>query len=150
MTLLKDIQDLTVDTIALGTVALPDYFDNELVTKDIGLSKDRIENALNERGFVVVVDLPMRGKLYADGPGTAETYVTIPVCIQVNPTKNADVAQKDILEAVDTVCDALLAYGTGAERFETEDDSFYLSVDDMGLLTYVLFFKKLVTLSASV
>ena len=150
---LKDIQSTIVSQIGAGTVASPTYFDGETIVADVGLSKDTIETALTTRGFCVIADLPIKGKVMMDTANVAETYVTCPVIVQLNPEINASAtgAGKVLLEAVQNVVDAVLSYGTiGSDRFELEDDCFHVSVDDGGLVTYIIMFRKLTSLGATV
>ncbi len=149
MTNLKDIQALLVTTIQAGPFDATGYFSNDLVVADTGESKDAIEAALNNRGFAVVVDLPIVSKTFTRFPGVAHSYVTIPVHVQVNVQVNSAGAAVSILEAVQHVFSAVLAYAEGdeADRFETEEEAFELIVTDSGLLAYVLWFRKMIALS---
>lgn len=150
MTDLKDIQELQRDTIAAGPEEDPTYFSNESVIADDGLQGDAIEAALNNRGFVVIVDLPREPKTVADHPGVTHQQWCCPVWIQLNPQANATGAQKNILEAVQKVYSALFQYSDAdqAEKFESDDENpGDLFVNDAGTQTYLLRFHKLVALS---
>lgn len=145
---LKDAQELLRSTIADYS-----YFSGKTVIADVGLSKDAIEIAVNNSGFCVVVDLPIACDLMQRGPGVSECNVTFPVHVQVNPTVNAanGGAGVNVLEAIDSVCSAVLGYeGTDStDRFEHEEKPFELVVNDAGLLAYVIWFRTMITLAAT-
>jgi hypothetical protein len=153
----KDIQTTARDTIKAFVDtpggATEAYFANDLVEADTGTSKDTIENALNTRGVAVIVDLPISGGTFHRGVGVAETYVTLPVHVQVNQSQNTSSggAGMNVLEVVQNVFAALLSYGDGdgesADRFDTEEDALSLMANDAGLTAYVLWFRKLVPFS---
>lgn len=149
MILLQDLQDFTRDLVKNLTGG---YFTDDLVVSDVGLQKDEIEAALTSRGWCVVVDMPMRGRTVESAPGVSLVMVTIPVLVHMNPKQNADI---DVFETMGNIHDAILAYvsqsgsvNDDADRFESEDECFVLSVDDGGIITLVSFFKKLCSISA--
>ena len=146
MTDLKDIQEL-----ARVTIAADAYFAAALVVADVGLSNADIESALTNRGFAVIIDVPVDARSVYTTSGSIECYVTLPVHVQINPRENAKEggAQVVITEAVEKVFAALLGYDTGeeADRFEADGDLFQLVAQSEGLWAYVLWFRKMVNLS---
>ncbi len=151
--LLHELQDFTRDLIKnFVTTDAVIYFADDLVVSDVGLQKDEIEAALTSRGLAVAVDMPMRGKKVDSAPGVSLVMITVPVILQVNPKQNPDI---NPLLVMGNIHDAILAYvdqsggvDDDADRFEAEDDCFFLSTDDGGLITIVSFFKKLCSISA--
>lgn len=141
---LAEIQSLTRSTIAAGTVVQPTFFEDADVVADAGNGKDTIEQRLNTRGFCVVVDLPINGDVTSRAPASTQCDVLIPVHVQMNVNQNSSSsgAGKNVLEIVDVVCSALLAYGTGADRYEHADPAFELVTNDQGAVAYVVWFKK--------
>jgi len=156
--LLHELQDFTRDLIKdFVDSSAVQYFANESVVSDVGLQCDEIEAALTSRGVSVQVDMPMRGKRVESAPGVSLVMVTIPVVLQVNQKANASAsgAGIDALLAMGNIHDAILAYvdqsggvNDDADRFEAEDDCFFLSTEDSGTVTIVSFFKKLCSISA--
>lgn len=150
MTELKDIQQLARDTIFAGPEEDPDYFASDSVIVEDGKTGDEEESALNERGFVVVVDLPCEPKEMSMHPGVTHQSWCIPVWLRINPEKNPTGANKNILEAVQKIYSALFQYSDTdqAEKFESDSENpGDLFVNDAGLLTYLIRFRKIVALS---
>jgi hypothetical protein len=147
----SEVQDLTRDLIKTGTVELPDYFLNDSVISDDGNQRDTIEQALEDRGFVVIVDPPVSGKIYNRAPSIAHCDVLIPVHVQVNPKTNPAGAGVSITVALQEVICAILQYagldGDNADRYDVDDTPFELVVNDDGLYAYVILFRKTVVFS---
>lgn len=150
---LKDVQDLTRDTISAFETddAVPvAYFASDLVVADVGLSRSAIAEALAARGFAVIVDPPIVGKLFNSAPGTRHCSVLLMVHVQVNPRINDSEtgAGVDIAEALQNVFSALIRYSDDNEiaRFDFDDgeDLFHLVMDDASLIAYVVPIYKMV------
>lgn len=150
MTELKDIQQLARDTIFAGPEEDPAYFASDAVILDDGKKADEEEAALNDRGFVVMVDFPCEPKTESTNCGVVEQSWCIPVWVRVNPEKNPSGANKNILEAVQKIYSALFQYSdeNQAEKFESDTENpGDLFVNDAGLTTYLIRFRKLIALS---
>lgn len=150
MTELKDIQELARTTIFAGPAEDPTYFASDAVIADTGTSDEAIETALAGRGFVVVVDMPREPKTISNHPGVTHQEWCLPVWVQINPETNATGAGKSILEAVQKIYSALFQYSDSnqAEKFESDSENpGDLFVNDAGLLTYLIRFRKIVALS---
>jgi hypothetical protein len=150
MNTLTGLQELMRTTIAAGTVDLPTYFEDGDVIADVGQSRDAIEERRNTRGFVVTVDLPTQLRVTERAPAVTQCHAVVPVVVDVNPEVNTTTGSgKNILEIVDVVCSALLAYtGTDAtDRFEHEEEAALLMTNDSGTVSYVIWFRANVVLA---
>ena len=150
MTDFSGVQDLARDLIKAGPAESPDYFLNDLVVSDDGTKRGEIEQALEDRGFVVIVDPPVSGKIYARAPGVAHSDVLIPIHVQVNPKTNPAGAGVSITVALQNVLAAILQWeadGDNANQFETDDTNFELVMGDDGLYAYVILLRKTVCFS---
>jgi hypothetical protein len=138
---IKDIQGTARDTIAAATLDSVAYFEDADVIADVGLSADAIMQRLEARGFVVVVDIPLGVRTSQRAPSVTHGEVPFGVIVQVNPKINAEQLNRNVLEIVDVVCSAMLAYGSDpTDRFEHDEEAVTLYVDDQGLLSYLILF----------
>ena len=150
MTDLKDIQQLARDTIFAGPAEDPTYFASDSVLVADGTTDNTEETALINRGFVVIVDLPCEPKVLTENPGVVHQEWCVPVWVRVNPETNPAGANKDILEAVQKIYSALFQYSDSdqAEKFSSDQENpGDLFVNDAGLQTYLIRFRKIVALS---
>lgn len=150
MTDLKDIQALARTLILAGPEEDPAYFASESVIVSDGNEDTSEEAALNGRGFVVTVDFPCEPKEISSNCGVSHQQWCIPVWVRVNPETNPNGANKNILEAVQKIYSALFQYSDSnqAEKFESDSENpGDLFVNDAGLTTYLIRFRKIVALS---
>ena len=152
------IQQLARTTIFAGPRDDPTYFSSESVIADVGLSRDAIELALNgdgdtlaARGFVVIVDFPIKAQVLERHAGMAQIVCTIPITVQIHSRNNAAGANKDAIKAIQKISSALLEY-SGTEQGDTffpDDDFFELMLADSGLLAFTTYWKKLSFISTT-
>ncbi len=129
---LKDI----MPTIA-ATIKSDNYFAAWTVVQDKGGQRPEIEAALASPGYLLVIELPLRGMLTRiQNAGTAHVWVTSFVHLQFAPNIAKDL---DGMLVVDNLWRVLLSYNPAPDdqssRFVPEDELFHLINFDQSLIT---------------
>lgn len=143
MITLKEIQAAAVTLIQAHA-----YFTGETVIKDVGASDDQIGQALEDRGFVVVVVPILGGAMIGQGKDKVLVNADLMVTIWVNPKTNPESgkANKDIAEAIEKLVAAMLEYNDCEKvpnsKFKLAADAFNISTFDGGLFAYDVFFQR--------
>lgn len=136
---LKDIQ-----TTISGYIAAADYFAGKTVIVDDGSKFNEREAAVRDNGFCVSVDMPIDTQSLEEAPGDSVIWVMIPVYVEINPDKNAQLETPlNILEAITELFAAVLTPGTSSDKIMPMPKPFELVTNDPGLLAYVCWFKAM-------
>lgn len=149
---IQNVQELIRDTIAAAQVDSAAYFEDADIIADDGLQKEAIEQRIAARGFAVVCDFPVQGKVTQRAPNVNHVQGIFPVVIEFNAQRNSEdgAAGINLLQCFDVIASTLLAYGSDpTDRFELADDAFDLLVNDAGLVKYVLWVFAQINLAAT-
>jgi hypothetical protein len=147
---LKDIQLIAKEAIESYVPFDADpavaFFLDETVILEDGNKKNELETALSNRGFAIVVDMPVAIKVGERNVKVAHGEVFFAVNVIKKPSAVSTIG---LMHAVQNVIGALLSHGADNDNdlFEIADDACQMIVTDEGLQWYLLMFKKAVALS---
>jgi hypothetical protein len=133
---------------AVDRIKAHDYFEGEVVLADRGKSLSAAETALKDRGFVVLVSLPLDATTTSQGAGLATALVTIAIRLEISLQIYAQSPGtfEDFIAAIIHAMIDLPDPPNPRDRWQLDGQAFVLDDQDEGLLAAEIFFRKLVAL----